>query len=122
MRLSSGLEPRGVHRFADPASGEKVPSKQYWDPAEACVLHYAHGGPDAVATKLARLLHSTGVWWNIFPLYVEGRGADECRLAELYREVVAIADAQEGERQVSTGICFRYAATLPPRCSTYTPR
>ena len=31
---------------------------------------------------------------------MEGRDADECRIAELYREIIAVADAQEAERQV----------------------
>ena len=42
--------------------------RRYWDPGDAWVLHYAHGNADSVATKLRRLLHSTGDWWHIFPL------------------------------------------------------
>ena len=112
-RVGRGIEPRGVHRFAHPGQNlvpgpDPIGVRTHFDPAEACVLHYAHGGPRSVAAKLERLRTSTGTWWNVFPFYIQGREAtDDERFAALYR-VLSLDDEEEAQRQVASGLCFRF--------------
>lgn len=103
VRLGTGPPPSDVHRFGTVDLGH------YWCPEEAAVLHYAHGGYEAVAEKLRRLRSSTGSWWRSFVFYERGRDMEDGALYDLYRRGVALCEPEEAARQVESGVCFRYS-------------
>lgn len=96
-RVSSRLLPHGVHRFAG--------DHGFWDPAEACVLHYAHGGPHEFRAKMRRLQASTGLWWRGFPCYASCRDGKEDLLERVYGGCACVGE-EEGQRQVEAGLCL----------------
>ncbi|CAK0833184.1 unnamed protein product [Prorocentrum cordatum] len=109
VRLRSGALPAGVHRFGEGNTGTRaIGSRRYWNPQEAAVLHYAFGAASNVTEKLRRLRNSTGLWWQSYALYSRGRSLDDNALGQLYRDVIALLDSAEAQRQVSSGICFRF--------------
>lgn len=121
VRLCSGALPAGVHRFGKGETGtHPIDARRYWNPQEAAVLHYAFGAASNITEKLRRLRNSTGLWWQSYVLYSKGRNLDDIALEKLYRDVIALLDSAEAERQVSSGICFRFNIAerhLPSRSS-----
>ncbi|CAE8628273.1 unnamed protein product [Polarella glacialis] len=116
VRLGSGARPDGLHSFGAPpataagsASPEEPASVGCWCPEEAAVLHYAHGGFQAVAEKLRRLCASKGSWWRCYALYTQGRHLSDQDLSSIYRGAVALCDDEaEAARQIASGVCLRY--------------
>lgn len=102
VRVRTGALPNGVHRFGDDDL------RRYWNPQHAAVLHFAHGTVSDVIEKLRRLRDSTGMWWQSFPLYARGRDLDDLALKEIYRDMIALEDAAEAQRQEQSGVCFRF--------------
>jgi len=108
VRVHSRTLPNGVHRFGETDFG------RYWNPQQAAVLHYAHGAASTVIDKLRRLSNSTGIWWKTFELYSQGRNLDDLALQQLYREAIALYDFEEAQRQVQSGMCFRFYKAHEP--------